>query len=80
MAELINSSRPLEVPSRLDSAATLLNEPRQGNILEPSSENLAAAPSPLQADPADSAKFREDMRRRCDAPYLFPRSHDGLNE
>jgi hypothetical protein len=80
MAELLNSSRPLEVGSRRDSAATLLTDPVPADILEPAPEILAAAHSPLQADAHDSAKFREEMRRRCEAPLLVPRRHDGLNE
>jgi len=80
MAELLNSSRPLEVGSRLDSAATLLNDPSPANILEPAPEVVLTAHSPLPADVNDSAQFREEMRRRCEAPLLLPRRHDGLNE
>lgn len=80
MAELLNSSRPLEANSRLDSAAALLSDPSPSNILDPAPEILAAAHSPLQVDAHDSAKFREEMRRRCEAPLHLPRRHDGLNE
>jgi len=80
MAELMNSSRPLEVGSRLDSAATLLSNPSPPDILEPGSEAVATVQSPLQPDAKNSAQFREEMRRRCEAPLLLPRRHDGLNE
>jgi hypothetical protein len=78
MADLINSSRPLEVSRRLDSAATLLSDPMQPGVIEGAS--LAAADSPSPADPDESARFREEIRRRCEAPLLLPRRHDGLNE
>jgi len=80
MAELINSSRPLEVSSRLDSAATLLSNASPPNILEPAPEVVVTTHPPLPADALDSAQFREEMRRRCEAPLLLPRRHDGLNE
>jgi|HubBroStandDraft_1064217.scaffolds.fasta_scaffold1851152_1 hypothetical protein len=78
MAHLINSSPPLEVSRRLDSAATLLSDSMQPGAIE--SAALAAADSPLPADPNESARFREEIRRRCEAPLLLPRRHDGLNE
>jgi hypothetical protein len=80
MAELINVSCPLEVSSRLESAATLLSDPVSPDIQEPASEAAAAAHAPSQASPDDSAQFREEIRRRYEAPLLVPRRHDGLNE
>lgn len=80
MAELMKLSRPLEVSSRLESAATLLSKPGPPGILERAAETAPAAHSPLQAGANDSAQFREEIRRRCEAPLLLPRRHDGLNE
>ncbi len=74
MADLINSSRPLRVSSRLDTAAQLLTDPGVAGVPE------LAAGAALPADSDDSARFREDIRRRCEAPLLLPRRHDGLNE
>jgi hypothetical protein len=78
MANLINSSRPLEVSRRLGSAATLLSDPKQPGAVEGAS--LAAADSTSPAGPEESARFRAEIRRRCEAPLLLPRRHDGLNE
>jgi hypothetical protein len=80
MADLINSSYPLEVSSRLDSAATLLKDPVPQGIPQRASEAAAAADSPSPADPDDSARFREEIRRRYEEPLLLPPGHDGLNE
>jgi len=80
MADLINSSRPLAVSGRLDSAATVLSYPVPPGIPRRASEAAAAADSPSHADSDDSARFREEIRRRCEAPLVLPRRHDGLNE
>jgi len=80
MADLINSSCSLEVSSRLDSAATLLGNPVPSGIPERALEAAAAADSLLQADLDDSARFREEIRRRYEAPLPLSRGHDGLNE
>jgi hypothetical protein len=77
MADLINSSCPLEVSGRLDAALTLLNDPVPPGIPE---RAAALADSLSPAEPDDSAQFREEIRRRCEAPLLLPRGHDGLNE
>jgi len=77
MADLINSSYPLGVSSRVDSAGNLFSDPVPQGISEPASE-AAAAVSSQEAD--NSARFREEMRRRCEAPLLLPSGHDGLNE
>jgi hypothetical protein len=74
MADLINSSRPVRVSSRLDTAAHLLTDPVVAGVPE------LTAGAGLPADSDDSARFREDIRRRCEAPLLLPRRHDGLNE
>jgi hypothetical protein len=77
MADLINSSYPLEASSRVDSAGKLFGDSVAPDISEPASRAAAAAAS-QEAD--NSARFREEMRRRCEAPLLLPSGHDGLNE
>jgi hypothetical protein len=80
MSDLINSSCPLEVSSRLDSAATLLSDPVPPGFPQHSAEVAVAGDSPSLAGPDNAARFREELRRRCEAPLLLPRRHDGLNE
>ena len=80
MAELMNSSCPLEVSSRPRSAASLSNKPASPGLAERACETDAAAHAPAQANPDDSAQFREEIRRRYEAPLLLSPRHDGLNE
>jgi hypothetical protein len=77
MADLINSSCPLEVSGSLVSAANLFSDRVPPGNPGRASETAAAAAS---SDPDESARFRAEMRRRCEAPLLLPPGHDGLNE
>ena len=76
MAELMNASCPLEVNSRLESAATLSSNPAAPIIPKRAAAAGAAAQAPSQASPDDSAQFREEIRRRYEAPLLLPRRHN----
>jgi hypothetical protein len=49
-------------------------------ILERSAESPKAAHSALEADPDNSAQFREDILRRYETSYPFPWHHGGLND
>jgi len=80
MAHSIKSSSPLEVGSRLDSAAAQSSTRLSPTIPEPASQAAAAAHSDPQGSLGDSAQFRAGILRRYEAPFKSSWPQDRLHE